>query len=53
MTICKVQPHTHPKTENVTVISGTLHVGIGGKLDRTLPGFWAKGLKEFGFGGSV
>jgi quercetin dioxygenase-like cupin family protein len=29
----KVAPHTHPNDENVTVISGTFHVGIGEKFD--------------------
>ena len=30
-----VPPHTHPADENITVVSGTLHVAMGGKLDRT------------------
>lgn len=29
----KVAPHTHPKRESVTVISGTLRVGMGVKYD--------------------
>jgi hypothetical protein len=29
----KVAPHWHPKRENVTVISGTLKVGMGDKFD--------------------
>jgi quercetin dioxygenase-like cupin family protein len=29
----KVAPHTHPIDENVTVISGTFHVGMGEKFD--------------------
>jgi quercetin dioxygenase-like cupin family protein len=29
----KVPPHTHPTDENVTVISGTLNVAMGGTLD--------------------
>ena len=29
----KIAPHTHPKRENVTVISGTLRVGMGVKYD--------------------
>jgi hypothetical protein len=29
----KVAPHTHPFRENVTVISGTLKVGMGDKFD--------------------
>ena len=30
-----VPPHTHPKTERVTVISGTLYLATGEALDRT------------------
>jgi len=29
----KVAPHTHPNRENVTVLSGTLRVGMGDKFD--------------------
>jgi mannose-6-phosphate isomerase-like protein (cupin superfamily) len=29
----KVAPHTHPNRENVTVLSGTLKVGMGDKFD--------------------
>jgi mannose-6-phosphate isomerase-like protein (cupin superfamily) len=29
----KVAPHTHPYRENVTVLSGTLKVGMGDKFD--------------------
>src|SRR3979411_342305 len=29
----KVAPHTHPNRENVTVISGTLKVGMGDQFD--------------------
>jgi len=29
----KVMPHTHPKDERVTVISGTLYLGMGAKFD--------------------
>ncbi|TAK50107.1 MAG: DUF4437 domain-containing protein [Xanthobacteraceae bacterium] len=29
----KIPAHTHPTDENVTVISGTLHVGMGDRLD--------------------
>ena len=28
-----IPPHFHPKRENVTVISGTLNVGMGDKID--------------------
>ena len=31
----KVPPHTHPQMENVTVISGALHVGMGEKFDQS------------------
>jgi quercetin dioxygenase-like cupin family protein len=51
----KVPPHTHPKVEHVTVISGTMHLGMGEQFDqsagRTLPagtfGFWPAGMKHF------
>src|SRR5262249_2245214 len=29
----RVPPHTHPKTERVTVISGTFNIGMGDKFD--------------------
>jgi quercetin dioxygenase-like cupin family protein len=29
-----IPPHTHPAVERVTVLSGTLHMGMGAKLDR-------------------
>ena len=29
----KIAPHTHPNRENVTVLSGTLKVGMGDKFD--------------------
>jgi quercetin dioxygenase-like cupin family protein len=49
-----IPPHTHPKTERVTVISGTLDLATGGALDRTgakkLPagsfGYWPAGMKH-------
>ena len=31
----KVAPHTHPTDEHVTVISGTLNVGMGTTVDRS------------------
>lgn len=31
----KVAPHTHPADENVTVISGMFHVGIGDTFDES------------------
>jgi anti-sigma factor ChrR (cupin superfamily) len=29
----KVPPHTHPNDENITVISGTFNIGMGGTFD--------------------
>ena len=51
----KVAPHTHPNDENVTVISGMFHVGIGDKFDESKgqavkPGGYGqvpKGVKHF------
>jgi hypothetical protein len=51
----RVPPHTHPKTERVTVISGTFHIGMGEKFDpaATTPmpagtyGHWEAGMKHF------
>jgi len=31
----KIMPHWHPTTENVTVISGTFHLGAGATFDQT------------------
>lgn len=53
----KMMPHTHPKDERVTVLSGTLHLGDGGKFDKAackaLPagsyGRTAAGMKHFGW----
>ena len=41
----KVPPHTHPQDENITVISGTLNIGMGGSFDEKN----VKGLKAGGF----
>ena len=49
-----VAPHTHPKTERVTVVSGILYLAAGEALDRTsakkLPagsfGYWPAGMKH-------
>lgn len=30
----KIQPHTHPTAERVTVISGVIHLGMGDKFDQ-------------------
>ena len=51
----RVPPHTHPKTERVTVISGELHIGMGEKFDekacKAMPagtyGHWPAGMKHF------
>jgi quercetin dioxygenase-like cupin family protein len=51
----KIPPHTHPKPERVTVISGTFHLGMGGAFDaaktEALPagsyGTWPAGMKHF------
>ena len=52
-----VKPHYHGQIEHVTVISGTLHFGMGGMFDRanTRPmpagsfGFWPIGMKHFAY----
>jgi quercetin dioxygenase-like cupin family protein len=41
----KVAPHSHPNDENVTVISGMFHIGIGDKFDDTK----GQALKAGGF----
>lgn len=49
-----IPPHTHPKTERVTVISGTFKLAMGEILERSaarsLPagsfGFWPAGMKH-------
>jgi len=33
----KVQPHWHPAAEKITVLSGTLKVGMGAKWDASNP----------------
>src|SRR5262245_49106146 len=51
----KIPPHTHPKAERVTVISGTFHLGMGETFDATktqeLPagtyGTWPAEMKHF------
>lgn len=51
----KIQPHTHPKVERITVISGTFNLGMGDKFDqsatRAMPagtyGFWPAGMQHF------
>ena len=49
-----IPPHTHPKTERVTVISGTLYLATGEALDRVSAkklsagsfGYWPAGMKH-------
>jgi quercetin dioxygenase-like cupin family protein len=41
----QVPAHNHPTTENVTVLSGTFHIGMGDKLDKK----HAQVLKAGGF----
>jgi rhodanese-related sulfurtransferase/quercetin dioxygenase-like cupin family protein len=51
----RIPPHTHPKMERVTVISGTFHIGMGETFDadaaRPMPagtyGYWPPGMKHF------
>jgi anti-sigma factor ChrR (cupin superfamily) len=51
----KIPPHTHPKAERVTVISGTFNLGMGDTFDEkkgeALPagtyGTWPAGMKHY------
>lgn len=51
----RIPPHTHPKTERVTVIAGTFHVGMGDKFDAKaaspMPagtyGYWEAGMEHY------
>jgi quercetin dioxygenase-like cupin family protein len=51
----RIPPHTHPKTERVTVLSGTFNIGMGDKFDEKAGkamtagtyGHWAAGMKHF------
>lgn len=51
----RIPVHTHPKTERVTVISGTFNLGMGDKFDekttKAMPagtyGHWAAGMKHY------
>lgn len=53
----KIMPHTHAKDERVTVLSGTLYLGMGEKFDekaaKEMPagsyGRTGSGMKHFGF----
>ena len=51
----KIQPHTHPNVERITVISGTFNIGMGEKFDKSATremttgtfGFWPAGMQHF------
>lgn len=51
----RVPPHTHPKTERVTVLSGTFHIGMGDRFDAKMTrpmsagtyGYWPAGMRHF------
>jgi hypothetical protein len=51
----RVPPHTHPKTERVTVISGIFNIGMGDKFDEkstmAMPagtyGHWEGGMQHY------
>jgi Domain of unknown function (DUF4437) len=51
----RLPPHTHPKPERLTVISGTFHIGMGETFDaakgQAMPagtyGTWPAGMKHF------
>lgn len=51
----QIPPHTHPKMEPVTVISGTFNIGMGKKFDKeatqAMPagtyGYWEPGMEHF------
>lgn len=51
----RIPVHTHPKTERVTVITGTFHIGMGDTFDKDASepmkagtyGYWEAGMKHF------
>jgi quercetin dioxygenase-like cupin family protein len=51
----RIQPHTHPKTERVTVIAGTFNIGMGARFDEKATeamtagtyGYWPAGMQHF------
>ncbi len=53
----KIMPHTHPKDERVTILSGTLYMGMGEKFDekgtKAMPagsyGRMGAGVKHFAY----
>lgn len=50
----QIPPHTHPKTERITILTGTFHLAMGERLDRSSAqpltagsyGFWPAGMKH-------
>lgn len=51
----RIPPHTHPKTERITVLSGKFHIGMGDKFDEKTGntmtvgtyGYWPAGMSHF------
>lgn len=51
----RIPPHTHPKVEHITVISGIFNFGMGEKFDQAATramatgtfGYWPAGMKHF------
>lgn len=51
----RIPPHTHPKMERVTVISGTFNIGMGKKFDQNTTramtagtyGYWEPNMEHF------
>jgi len=51
----RIPPHTHPKMERVTVISGTFNIGMGATFDAAIAtampagtyGYWEPGMQHF------
>lgn len=51
----RIQPHWHPKTERVTVVSGSFNLGMGETFDPSATremtagtfGFWPAGMRHF------
>lgn len=51
----RIPPHTHPKMERVTVISGTFNIGMGKKFDQKVTkamtagtyGYWEPDMEHF------
>ena len=53
--VYRVPPHTHPKPERITVLTGTFYLGMGDEFDekkgKAMPagiyGQWPAGMKHF------